>query len=58
MSSKGSPTRGYLRRTRDHECAAHLKPASSRGKYECRICGSIHAPEWWGGPPENGGGSR
>lgn len=41
------PNRGYFRRTPEHECGGHLKPANSPGKYECRVCGSIHIPEHW-----------
>jgi hypothetical protein len=50
------PTRGYYRRTDpDHECAGHLKPAASPGKYECRVCGSIHKPQHW---RDESGGAR
>ena len=54
MRANRPPTRGYLRSTPEHECAGNLKPAVGPGKWECRICGAIHAPQWWGGPSEGG----
>jgi hypothetical protein len=41
------PTRAYNRRSPDHECGGHLKPAANPDFFECRVCGAIHKPQHW-----------